>query len=471
MMFLLPGTSGAHPLDEFVQMTYITVESAEIVIELYVTPGVLIAPDVLSELDADGDGVITDEEAHAYIAPMIEALSLSVDGEPITLELISIEMPAYLNIQTGYGEIVITTAATLPADVSGTHSLTFTNANAPAGVRYQVNAFVTSESNVTIGEQRRSADQQSVSLDFAIDASTITPAVGSSRGTSETNESTNRMFTYLQSPVDSPGALLMVIAIPLILGALHALTPGHGKTLVAAYLVGSRGTIKQAVALGGIVTFTHTASVIAIGLIALFASNYILPEVLVPGLEIVAGAIVVTLGFRLIRQRWGTVRNQPAVAPADAHAYAHAHNLPHHHDREDHEHTHDHEHESDLVHHHGDGKHHSHALPAEGTSMRGLLAMGVSGGLVPGPEALGILILAVGLNRIVLGLGMIVSFSVGLAAVLIALGIVLVRSRAVIERFSGRGGAFTQKLPLASAVIVLTLGIGIMVRGVASIAV
>lgn len=95
--------------------------------------------------------------------------------------------------------------------------------------------------------------------------------------------------------------------------------------------------------------------------------------------------------------------------------------------------------------------------------------MGISGGLVPCPEALGIMILAVGLNRIVLGLGMIVSFSLGLAAVLIALGIVLVRSRSLVERFSGKSSALTVKLPLISAVIVLVLGFGIVARGLASI--
>ena len=468
-MFLLPTGTSAHPLDQYVQMTYITVEPTDIVVELYITPGVLIAPDVLAELDANGDEVISEEESYAYIAPMVDALQLTVDGEPVTLTLTSIDMPAYLNIQTGYGEITITTSAALPEGTTGTHTLTFANTNAPTGVKYQVNAFVDADSEVTLGEQIRSDDQESVSLEFAIGNSAISASAGASSGESASNESTNRMLTYLQSPVNSPTALMMVITIPLLLGAVHALTPGHGKTLVAAYLVGSRGTIRQAIALGGIVTFTHTASVIVIGLLALFASNYIMPEVLVPGLEVAAGAMVVVLGFRLVRQRWGLFRRQPAHNDT-----GHTHSHDHHHD---HMHSHDQDlnlhfdlnHDHALVHDHGDGRYHSHALPEEGTSFRGLLTMGISGGLVPCPEALGIMILAVGLNRIVLGLGMIVSFSLGLAAVLIALGIVLVRSRSLVERFSGKSSALTVKLPLISAVIVLVLGFGIVARGLASI--
>jgi ABC-type nickel/cobalt efflux system permease component RcnA len=233
--------------------------------------------------------------------------------------------------------------------------------------------------------------------------------------------------------------MALALALAVMLGGLHALTPGHGKTLVAAYLVGSRGTVRHAVALGGIVTFTHTASVIAIGLIALFASRFIVPDVLVPTLEIGSGALVVALGARLVWQRWAAFRRRRDSDQLHAH--------PHH--------GHDHPHD------HGDGHVHSHLPPAEGFRVGSLVAMGVSGGLVPCPEALGIMIVAVGLNRILLGLGLIVSFSLGLAAVLIGVGILLVRSRSLVERVGGLGVRFSTGLPLGSAVIVTALGIGI----------
>src|SRR6185295_11281911 len=98
-----------------------------------------------------------------------------------------------------------------------------------------------------------------------------------------------QLLTYLRAPTLSPWVLALALGLAVALGGLHAMTPGHGKTLVAAYLVGSRGTVRHAVLLGAIVTFTHTASVIVIGLLALFASQFVVPNVLVPIMEILSG--------------------------------------------------------------------------------------------------------------------------------------------------------------------------------------
>ena len=97
--------------------------------------------------------------------------------------------------------------------------------------------------------------------------------------------------------------------------------------------------------------------------------------------------------------------------------------------------------------------------------MGNLLALGVSGGLVPCPEALGIMVMAIGLNRILLGLGLIIAFSGGLATVLIVIGLLLVRSRALLERLGGVGSGWSSALPLVSAVIVTALGVGITLGG------
>jgi nickel/cobalt transporter (NicO) family protein len=233
---------------------------------------------------------------------------------------------------------------------------------------------------------------------------------------------------------------------------------------VAAYLVGSRGTLRHAVALGTIVTFTHTASVIVIGLVALFAAQVIVPDVLVPILEVLSGLLVVVLGLRLVWQRWNAIRSRQHTAHGHADDLSHGHAHTH-----DHGHTHDHSdaHSHAITHDHGDGHTHTHLPPAEGLKLSSLVAMGVSGGLVPCSEALGIMVIAIGLNRILLGLGLIVSFSFGLAAVLIGIGILLVRSRSLVERFGG-GGRWTRVLPLASAVIVTTLGVGITLSGMAT---
>ena len=120
------------------------------------------------------------------------------------------------------------------------------------------------------------------------------------------------------------------------------------------------------------------------------------------------------------------------------------------------------------MHQHGDGRTDSHLRQAEGIKLSNLVAMGISGGLLPCPEALGIMVIAIGLNRILLGIGLIISFSFGLAAVLIVIGILLVRSRSLVERFGGLGGRWSRALPLVSAVIVTALGVGITIGRLAT---
>jgi ABC-type nickel/cobalt efflux system permease component RcnA len=449
-----PVTALAHPLDVYLQATYITVAPTQIVVELDLSPGVLVAPQVLTALDADGDQQISEAEGQAYVATILPNVVVQVDGKPLALTVTKIEMPPYLTIQAGYGTIRVFTTATLAAALTGTHQLTYQNNYAPTGSAYQVNALLEKDSTVTLGKQNRDAIQQGMTMEFAIGRAASTNAM---TATSVLPTNASRLLAYLYEPARSPWVLLLALSLAVVLGGLHALTPGHGKTLVAAYLVGSRGTVKHAIWLGGIVTFTHTASVIVIGLLALFASQFVVPNVLMPILEVLSGLLVVLLGVRLLWQRWLAFRG----GESHEHQHDHDHNHLHSHDHAD---AHAHAYE----HHHGDGHVHSHLPPAEGIKLSNLLAMGISGGIVPCPEALGIMVIAIGLNRILLGLGLIVSFSFGLAAVLSAIGILLVRSRSFLERFGGVSSRWGSALPLASAIIVTILGIGIMVSGLAT---
>ncbi|MEZ4731310.1 MAG: hypothetical protein R3E79_29680 [Caldilineaceae bacterium] len=464
-----PKAALAHPADVYLQASYLTVLPTQIVVELKLSPAILVAPELLTTLDPNGDEQIEEAEWQAYVDQIVPQLALQVNGQPLLLTVTELETMPYLNIQAGYGEIRITLAADLAAVTSnfttGTHQIYYKNNFAPTGVAYQVNAFVdqtgAGEPTITLGKQNRDELQQSIAVDYTIGPVATTAADISVATTSSTSVAATfalpegaagqgeQLLTYLYAPTSSPWALLLGLALAVVLGGLHALTPGHGKTLVAAYLVGSRGTVRHAIALGGIVTFTHTASVIVIGLLALFASQYMVPSVLTPLLQTLSGLLVVYLGVRLVWQRWLVFRSDQG------------HRHPHHHD-------HDHEHEHHHEHHHGDGHVHTHLPPVDGLNLRNLVAMGVSGGLVPCPEALGIMVIAIGLNRILLGLGLIVSFSFGLAAVLIAIGILLVRSRALLERVGGFGGRWSNALPLASAVIVTVLGIGITFGAVAT---
>ncbi|MEO8597451.1 MAG: hypothetical protein ABI759_29305 [Candidatus Solibacter sp.] len=270
------------------------------------------------------------------------------------------------------------------------------------------------------------------------------------------------------------GLMLIGIAVAFGLGAIHALSPGHGKTIVAAYLVGSRGTFKHAILLGAMVTFTHTISVFFLGFVTLFLSKYVLPEKLFPILGAISGLSIVwvgaTLFVRRLRARQG---HHHAHGPAHDHAHSHNHDHSHDHDHahdhghlhhdpvhsHDHDHAQDHDHAHDHVHHHGDGRAHSH-VPEGEITLGSLLALGASGGMVPCPSALVLLLSAISLGRVGLGLFLLLGFSAGLAAVLMGIG-VLVLSASHLLPSTGkltRSRAF-QLLPVASAAAITCAGV------------
>ncbi|TMA81772.1 MAG: high frequency lysogenization protein HflD [Deltaproteobacteria bacterium] len=229
------------------------------------------------------------------------------------------------------------------------------------------------------------------------------------------------------------------------LGALHALSPGHGKTIVGAYLVGARGTARHALFLGLVVTATHTLGVYALGLVTLTASHYIVPERLFPWLGAASGLLVLGLGASLATTRLEAARG------------GHDHS---------HEHGHDHGH-----HHHGHGHSHVHADAGEGAlAWRRLFALGVSGGLLPCPSALVVMLGAIALGRIAFGLLLIVAFSVGLAAVLTAIGLLFVYARRWFNHLPA-DGRVARYVPVASALVISVAGFLIVVQALAQMGV
>jgi nickel/cobalt exporter len=239
---------------------------------------------------------------------------------------------------------------------------------------------------------------------------------------------------------------VFALAVSAALGGFHALEPGHGKTVVAAYLVGSRGTAWHAVLLGLIVTASHTAGVYLLGAVTLYASRYVVPERLYPWLGAASGLLVVAMGVTLFLRRYAQ------LAADRLHAHAHEHGQSH----PQHGHSHSH--------HHDHGHHHHHPEPGGAVGLPGLVALGVSGGIVPCPAALVVLLSALSLNRVAFGLLLIVAFSVGLAAVLIAIGIVMVYAGRVMARFQGDGPLIRHWLPLASSLVITVLGAGITIQ-------
>jgi nickel/cobalt transporter (NicO) family protein len=430
--------ASAHPIDEYVQNTYIDLASDRTTLQIDLTPGVLVAPEVVTLIDADGDGEISEAEGEAYAEDaVLRDVSLAVDGEPQPLTLVDSSFPTPLDMAAGMGTIRLSVAAEAPGvSLPGDHSLSYRNDHEPVKSKYLVNAFKDASGKVEISQQERDRLQNGIQVDYttAPDAPATSSGVidaSADAAGSSIPERQQRLVGYLRETTLLPWLFVVGLGLSALLGGLHALTPGHGKTLVAAYLIGSRGTVRHAAALGGIVTFTHTASVIGVGLLALLAGQYILPDVLVPALEVGAGLLVVALGARLVQARWMTRGG--------------------HHDHHDH----------DPHHHH---------LPKGEVRLGDLLAMGVSGGLVPCPEALGVMLIAIGLGRIGLGLALIVAFSFGLAAVLIAIGILLVRCKSRLDRLGKPGSPWQRLLPLVSAAVVTLLGVGIVVNGLVAYA-
>jgi nickel/cobalt transporter (NicO) family protein len=265
------------------------------------------------------------------------------------------------------------------------------------------------------------------------------------------------------------------LSVPLVVGALvavmvwgagHALTPGHGKTIVAAYLIGSRSTPWHALYLGLTVTLTHTLGVFALGLVALFASSYVLPEQLYPWLGAVSGLVVVGLGgvlfWRRVRPllaRWGYNHHR-------THRHGHYHpDHPHAHEHLD---SHGHPHGPEHHHTHNHGHGHSHLPPgADGSPVtwRSLLGLGVSGGLLPCPSALVLLVTAVSINRAALGMVLVVAFSLGLAGVLTMVGLLFVKGSRLVQR-APRVAIWGRLLPATSALVILVIGIWLTAEAV-----
>ncbi|MFN7934213.1 MAG: hypothetical protein U0R19_12855 [Bryobacteraceae bacterium] len=225
-------------------------------------------------------------------------------------------------------------------------------------------------------------------------------------------------------------AMLLALALAFGFGAMHAMSPGHGKTIVAAYLVGSRGTFKHALFLGAMVTFTHTVSVFLLGLGTLFLSRYVVPDKIYPILSALSGAMIIAIGAMLFYKRLHILA-------------AHSHS--------------DHHHVIGHHHHHDDD--HTH-VPEGEVTFSSLTTLAVSGGMVPCPSALVLLLSAIALGRIGFGLALLTSFSLGLALVLISIGgIVLFAKNLLPDTPRFANSPFFRMLPIFSAAAITLIGI------------
>lgn len=465
----------AHPADTYAHNILIALSQTEMQIEWQIKPGPLLVNFIWNEMDADQNGSISDAETLAWSASRLYLLDVTLDGKPLSLTVTARRMPSTLQaFQAGEEFITFNYSAALNQTSENAQRLVLENKLEPGK---SINWFYLTASEgsaflspaqkshtlsidlirnpVGIEDQSRlltSWDSGAPALPFGQKKDVVTETAEQVAPELQERSPQEILLDLVRSKELSLTFYIFSVLIALALGALHALTPGHGKTVVAAYLVGSRGTSWHAVVLGTVVTLTHTGSVFLLGIITLAASQYILPTTIFPFLEILSGALILGLGAYLLWQRflfWQKSRKPPQthlkrisltpvttkkktvsavkIRPAPA-----------------------------GMHHHGDGNLHTHDLP-ETITWRSLIALGVSGGLVPCPDAIAILLVAIAINRILLGLVLILSFSLGLAVVLIVIGLLMVNSRRLFDRM-GFLDRFAPILPVVSAGIVLLLG-------------
>lgn len=463
---LLPRTAAAHPLGNFTINLYSRLDLAagRAAITYVVDLAEIPTFQALSELGGPGlDAKAREDYLARAVAELLPGLTLTIDGQPAPLTLDSQRLEilpgqgglSIMRIQLGLSarlpELAAGQRATLDyadanyADHQGWHEIVVRN-----GPGVELAASNASGADLSNELRAYPEDMLAAPLDQRSASVTITPGAGgmlSAAGRGEVSRTDDRFAALLAGKDLSPLALLLALLAAAGLGAAHALAPGHGKTIVAAYLVGSRGTARHAAFLGLTVTVTHTLGVFALGLVTLAASRYILPEQLFPWLSLLSGLLVMAMGASLLRHRLLLIKRGPAVA--------------------------DHDHSGDYWNHeHGPDTHvHVPASAGGKLSWSSLLALGVSGGLLPCPSALVVLLGAISLGRIGFGVSLIVAFSAGLAGVLTGIGLLMLYGTRLTERLGrrlgGGGGLLRRGLrwaPLASAGVVTAFGLVLAAR-------
>ena len=456
---LLPGLVNAHPLGNFTinHFARVTVDNSSIAVRWVLDMAEIPAFSEIRAMDTDQDGLPDPSEQAAWLdanlPDLMDGLELNVDGQvvPLRLETRTLAFPSGQGGLSTLRLVVELSARTPPR----TGNATFLDATyhgrigwreivvqAGSGIRLTA-ADVPSEDRSD--ELRRYPPDalntplavSSATFSFIADGSAAEPtSAGSASGAQAKPDDP---LAALAGGELTPLSAIMAVLLALGLGALHGISPGHGKALVAGYLIGSRGNLRQAVWLGLTVALSHTIGVVVLGAVTLGATALILPERIIGWLALGSAILVLGLGASLLR---GQLRSQ--------HPHPHPHAHPH-------------------PHSHG-------AAPAVPTlSTRAVAALGLVGGMVPSASALLVLLVAVTLHRLVFGVVLVVAFGLGMAMVLagISASVVLLRGRAARAPGWLQGPAFVRigrLLPLASAMLVMVIGVALTVGAAANLA-
>ncbi len=460
----------AHPLGNFSvnQFAKLEITTTQIrtrqVLELAEIPTI----NELRIIDANADGKYTDEELQTYVSELssiyILNIAIAIDGQTVPIEIEN----SKAELREGSGGLSILNIGwnlTSPLSSGMTAGrVTYANKNYSDRIGWN-EIFVTPapgtsvyESNVfgnAVTDELKSYPEDSLTSALAERNATFLFSVSSPPASAKLLQTRDgkplavakkdSFAALIDVPEITPWIAFIGILAAFGLGSMHAMSPGHGKTVVGAYLVGSKGTAKHAAFLGLTVTITHTLGVFALGLITLFASNFILPERLLPILGFVSGILVLYIGLTMFKTR---LLQALGVKSSGGH---HHHGDGHTHDHSDHSHSQD-----ESTHSHG-GVEHTH-MPPEDISWKGLAALGISGGLLPCPSALVLMLAAISAGKIGYGLILTLVFSFGLAATLTAVGFAFLYLGRIFDRPSLASSRVIKALPVFSAFVITCLG-------------
>ena len=391
-----------------------------------------------------------------YLGRQIETLSrglaLRVDGRPVPMTLADHSLqflPGQGGLQTERLEISLVATSALSA---GGHAAAYRDNNFQGRLGWKeivvqasdgAQLAASSVPNTSVSQELRKYPQDMLTSPLNVTQATFRFIPGSAVATRSAPVLRTAIgglrlvqdrFAALIAPKDLSLPLLgFSLLIAIVLGALHALSPGHGKAVMAGYLVGTRGGKRHALILGLTITITHTAGVFALGLVTLYASTLITPERLYPWLTLLSGVMILLIGATLILTR----------ARAAFHGHSHEQG-------------------------------HQHEAPREALSRRNVIILGITGGLIPCPTALVVLLSALSLHRVAFGMLLILAYSIGLALVLSGIGIALASGGALVNRvrprfsFLGIRRAATL-IPVASAVVVAVAGVALTAQALSGL--
>lgn len=461
---LTPAPASAHPLGNFTVNRYSGLDLSPGTIRVLYVLDMAEIPTYqeMPAIDANGDGTADEGERQAWadrMAPvLLSRVSLTVGGAPVALR-VSGDSMRFRPGQAGLP--ILRFEGTFRASLRArTGSVEYRDENYSGRIGWkEITArsepgLSLAGSSVPVASISRTllaypTDMLASPLDVTMATFSFRPGPGTSAlpaaaaGTTVAGApvASGGAFAGLIGWQLTPTLLALSVLLAFGFGALHALGPGHGKTITAAYLVGAGARRAQAMAIGVAVSLMHTASVLALGLVFLVLAKSFPPERVYPWLELATGVVALGLGAYLLVTRLRARRTGADPWHGHTHDQAGGHSHPNH--------------------DHGDGA--EGATGSRAVTPRSLLALAVAGGILPSPTAFVVLLGAVRAHRIAYGLSLILAFSLGLAAALVFVGMFALRTRSALSH--RMGGRWTSLIPVGSALVILGFGVFFASRG------